>query len=69
MIERFPEHLVSWCKRAVKDYVYFLDIKKEHNDWNSEMFSPSRWIDEVWHAHLSFTDRYQHDMMAFCGHI
>jgi len=69
MIARFPDRGASWAKRAVKNYIYFLEMKKEHNDWNSEIFSPSKWIDEVWHAHLSFTDRYQHDMMAFCGNI
>jgi hypothetical protein len=23
----------------------------------------------VWHAHLSFVDRYQHDVMTYCGNI
>ena len=47
MNARFPDKGASWAKRAVKNYIYFLDMKKEHNDWNSELFSPSKWIDEV----------------------
>lgn len=27
-------------------------------------FSPSYAIDEIWHAHLSFPERYQHDMVC-----
>lgn len=63
---RFPERGRPWCETAVKNYMYFLDLKKEHKDWNSELFSPSLMIDEVWHAHLSFIQRYQHDILAYC---
>jgi len=52
MTARFPEHGGSWSKSAAKNVIYFLDLKKGHNDWISELFSPSKWIDEVWHAHL-----------------
>ena len=30
------------------------------------LFSPSTTIDQVWHAHLSFVDRYQYDVRALC---
>jgi hypothetical protein len=66
---RFPDKDDSWAKRAVQQYIHFLEIKKQGKDWGSKKFSPSPLIDEIWHAHLSFTDRYQYDMMAFCGHI
>ena len=36
----------------------------EHNDWASQLFSPSGPLDEIWHTHLSFVDRYQHDILV-----
>ena len=45
-------------------YRHFLDLKMEHGDWSSTAFSPSAALDEVWHAHLSFVDRYQRDIFA-----
>jgi hypothetical protein len=44
MTARFPEHGGSWSKSAIMNYIYFLDLKKGHNDWNSELFSPSKWM-------------------------
>jgi len=42
---------------------------KDAKDWKSVMFFPSKAIDMVWIAHRSFPMRYQHDMLAYCGHI
>eukprot|EP00978_Attheya_sp_CCMP212_P011230 scaffold27594_cov48-Attheya_sp.AAC.3 len=65
---RFPNKGEDWAKRAVRQYKYFLELKKVHNDCAEPvLFSPSGPIDEIWHAHLSFTERYQHDVIAFCG--
>ena len=58
----------EWAKRAVKNYILFLELKRDFNDHEEcLLFTPPKKVDEVWHAHLSFTDRYQRDIMAFCG--
>ena len=58
----------SWAEQAVENYILFLELKRDFNDYeDSILFSPSYLVDEVWHAHLSFTDRYQKDIMAFLG--
>lgn len=64
---RFPDKDKAWAMRGVQQYKYFLELKKESNDYDSMLFSPSALLDEIWHAHLSFTERYQHDVRAFCG--
>jgi hypothetical protein len=64
MKTRYPDREYGDIKRAVKQYILFLELKQEHNDFESKKFSPSAAIDEVWHAHLSFPDRYQRDIQA-----
>jgi len=67
VVERL-EQPREWAERAVKNYILFLELKKEFNDCeNSFLFSPSKPIDDIWHTHLCFTERYQRDIMAFCG--
>jgi len=61
---RFPKKSADWAGRAVEQYKLFLELKIEHADWDSQKFSPSGPLDEVWHAHLSFVDRYQSDILA-----
>lgn len=57
----------SWARTAVSEYRAFVDLKIENKDWNSEMFSPSVAIDDVWHTHISFLRRYQCDMLFLTG--
>jgi hypothetical protein len=64
---RHPAREYKWVKRAVEQYVHFLELKKEHNDFQSETFSPSTLVDIIWHAHLSFLDRYHRDVQALTG--
>lgn len=65
---RRSEKNKTYIKGIVKDYILFLQLKKDFNDYEaSVLFSPSKIVDEVWHAHLSFVDRYQRDIMAFMG--
>jgi len=66
---RFPGQDPAWAREVVDNCKHFLNLKKEAKDWNSEKHFPSKAIDKVWHAHQSFPMRYQHDMLAFCGHI
>ena len=61
---RFPKKNAVWAAKAVQQYQHFIALKIEHNDWESELFSPSTSLDEVWHAHLAFVDRYQADILA-----
>ena len=67
LTRRFPKKPSAWAARAVGQYQLFLELKIAHNDWDSEKFSPSAALDEVWHAHLSFVDRYQRDVLALTG--
>mmetsp|Transcript_11271 Transcript_11271/g.25190 ORF Transcript_11271/g.25190 Transcript_11271/m.25190 type:complete len:167 (+) Transcript_11271:2-502(+) len=59
---RFPDQSESWVKRAVRQYRYFVDLKVDAR-LAKQQFSPSLEIDKIWHAHLSFTKRYQCDML------
>ena len=61
---RYPDRSNSDIKEVVQEYVYFLELKKELSDYKSQLFTPSVEIDKVWHAHLSFLDRYQRDIQA-----
>lgn len=58
----------QFVKGIVKDYTAFLQLKKDFHDHEaSVLFSPSKIVDEVWNAHLSFVEKYQKDIMAFMG--
>ena len=61
---RFPKKGAVWAKKAVAQYRLFLELKIANEDWKSTKFSPSGPIDEIWHAHISFPDRYQHDIFS-----
>ena len=57
-----------YIKGLVQDYKLFLELKRDFNDFeHCLLFSPSMLVDECWHAHLSFLDRYQKDIMALMG--
>jgi hypothetical protein len=67
MHAKFPDKHSAWSVRAVTESVKFLELKRDHNDWDSDLFYPSMEIDQVCHEHLSFIDRYHYDVRAFCG--
>lgn len=53
----------AWAEKAVEQYRYFLDLKLDKSLAKSK-FSPSKAVDEIWHAHLSFVQRYQQDLLC-----
>lgn len=59
-------HLLTLCRALCVccRYQLFLELKIQHDDWDSTLFSPSAMLDEVWHAHLAFVPRYQRDILA-----
>lgn len=61
---RFPKKSAAWPRHAVAQYRLFVELKIEQGDFESTKFSPSGPLDEVWHTHLSFVDRYQRDILA-----
>jgi hypothetical protein len=65
MQSRYPDRVYVDIQNAVKQY--FLELKKDKNDYQCRFYSPSVPIKEVWFAHLSFLDRYQHDIQALTG--
>jgi hypothetical protein len=67
MQSRYPDRVYVDIQNAVKQYAYFLELKKDKNDYQCRFYSPSLPIKEVWFAHLSFLDRYQRDIQAFTG--
>ena len=67
MQSRYPCRVYVDIQNAVKQYVHFLELKKDKNDYQCRFYSPSVPIKEVWFAHLSFLDRYQHDIQALTG--
>lgn len=64
LLARFPNKDKAWARRGVYQYRLFLELKIENEDWNSTKFSPSGSIDEIWHAHISFRERYQQDIFS-----
>jgi hypothetical protein len=67
MQSRYPDRVYVDIQNAVKQYVHFLGLKKNKNDYQCRFYSPSLPIKEVWSAHLSFLDRYQHDIQVLTG--
>jgi len=47
----------------VEEYLKFLALKKEHQDFFAEKFSPSLLVDKMWHTHILDTQSY----MLACG--
>jgi hypothetical protein len=64
---RYPGRAYTDIQNAVKQYVHFLQLKKDKKDYQSRYYAPSFLINEVWIAHLSFLDRYQSDIQIFTG--
>ena len=64
VLARFPNKNAEWATRAVKQYRLFLELKIAANDWSAEIYSPSKSIDEIWHAHISLMDVYQRDILS-----
>ena len=64
---RFPKKDPAWSKQGVAQYRLFLELKIANEDWKSTKFSPSGPIDEIWHAHISFPERYQRDVFSLTG--
>jgi hypothetical protein len=60
---RNPEKNHSWAQNAVRQYRYFIDLKLDPK-LAGQKFSLSAAVDEIWHTHLSFLDRYQRDMVC-----
>jgi hypothetical protein len=54
---------------AVAEYKRFIALKISNDDWDTEKFTPSLIVDQIWHGHLAFTEHYQHDIMAFSVQI
>jgi hypothetical protein len=64
---RYPDRACIGIQNAVKQYVHFLELNKDKNDYQSRFYAPSIPIIKVWIAHLSFLDRYQSDVQVFTG--
>ena len=68
VLARFPDKNAVWAKRAVKQYRLFLELKIAANDFVSDIYTqiywPSRPIDEIWQAHISHLDVYQQDILS-----
>ena len=57
------------AKRILKGYKQFLWLKKEYNDWDATLLSPSVLVDRMWHEHILDVQNYCHDMMLLCGRL
>jgi len=53
----------AWAMQAAEQCKHFLDLKAD-GDLLGVSFPPSKAIDETWHTHLRFVDRYQKDALA-----
>jgi len=55
---------------VAKGYRQFLELKLALKDWDEKKIAPSRWIDEMWNAHILDTRKYMSDCMRlFDGQI
>lgn len=57
------------ARKVLGAYRQFLLLKKIHEDWNAEMFSPCYLVDQMWHSHILDVVNYCHDMMLLCGQV
>ena len=73
-------HLVRRCmveyvwdgpkaKQVLKAYRQFLTLKKELQDWNATILSPSILVDMMWHMHVLDVINYVHDCIILCGRL
>jgi len=57
------------CRKVLKAYRQFLFLKKNFQDWDATILSPSGPVDQMWHQHLLDVTHYCHDTMLLCGHV
>jgi hypothetical protein len=60
---RNPDKNKSWAKKAVRQYRYYIELRVDPKLAKHKL-APSAAIDEIWHTHLSFVERYQRDMVC-----
>ena len=59
----------SKCRRVLNAYHQFLELKKQFQDWDATILSPSRVVDLMWRQHLLDFTNYYHDTILLCGHV
>lgn len=60
-----PRWTLQDAKRCAQLYKNFLMLQKKHHP---EPLVPTRQIDEFWHNHILYTQRYTQDCLAIFGH-
>ncbi|KAI8918414.1 ubiquitin-related domain-containing protein [Powellomyces hirtus] len=55
------------ANRLVEEYIRFLYLKRQCNDWDATLLSPGPAIDLVWHEHILDTKGYAADTQELLG--
>mmetsp|Transcript_12168 Transcript_12168/g.21081 ORF Transcript_12168/g.21081 Transcript_12168/m.21081 type:complete len:432 (+) Transcript_12168:64-1359(+) len=56
-------------RKVLTAYRQFLSLKKDYQDWDATILSPSHLVDQMWHQHILDVVNYAHDMMLLCGRV
>ncbi|KAL9184568.1 hypothetical protein ACHAXT_012538 [Thalassiosira profunda] len=57
------------ARKVLTGYRQFLTLKKEKEDWDATILSPSLLVDQMWHQHILDVVNYCHDSMLLCGRV
>ena len=66
IVEHFNWQL-PFSKKAADEYIWFLKLKAEKDDYSRNVYHPSPLIDQIWHTHILLTKKYIEDCEAMFG--
>ena len=46
------------CQRVLTAYRQFMELKRQHADWNATVLSPPVLVDKMWHEHILDVQHY-----------
>jgi Ubiquitin family len=54
-------------RSVLRAYRQFLSVKVAAKDWDAQLMSPSREVDQMWRQHVLDNVNYAHDCLLLCG--
>ena len=57
----------EFCQRILMAYRQFMELKRQHEDWNATVLSPPWLVDKMWHEHILDVQHYVQACHDYCG--
>jgi len=57
----------EFCQRILTAYRQFMELKRQHEDWNATVLSPPVLVDKMWHEHILDVQHYVQACHNYCG--